>query len=431
MSNINGYLDFEGLKTYHELAGYSEIPLEYTSGSKLNAATGEVEYAGGAIVYCVTDYVELPVDSPYYLMTAAGSSTICFYDENNNFLSGKTLSGSKYKLVLSAEGAKAVKFRVSFEYIHQAVSPDGDVGTIYQVSIRALHDNTSKWLYDEIVKNDTTIKNVSTDVASIQGNVTSIQGDVTNIQGNISSIQGDIETNSNDITNIKNMVYKAHCTHSININSTIVEIGASTPVYVTKLNFLFNNVAQSAADGVTSAKVYNINNEEIAGVSNSNINTSITQGDSAKLGAPNSTVTVNPGYEIVYNGNTFRGSYTISAVHPIYYGGGTASTITGGSDVSMTKTVLKTKFGSSSLKTGASGSYKITLNSKNYIFIVSPYTISTDKVYNESTGFQFPMDSLGTLTVTNIGADAPNATYYVYRSSYEQDPGTYNMQIKS
>lgn len=424
MSNINGYLDFEGLKKYHKLAGYSEIPLPYGTGLALNAATGNPINQEGPMpnLVPVTDFIMIDPGTLYTLELAGADreGVICFYDKFNGYVSGETFTGS-----IRFKPADKKPKSAEHDIVKMKVCDTSSTGYgLKPFTISAIHKGVIDILYDRIIKNGVTIEDVQSNISSIQGNVTSIQG-------NISSIQGDIKTNSNDITNIKNMVYKAHCTHSINISPTVVEIGASTPVYVTKLNFLFNNVAQSAADGVTSAKVYNINNEAIAGVSNSNINTSITQGDSAKLGTPNSTVTVNPGYEIVYNGNTFRGSYTISAVHPIYYGGGVKELITGGSDVSMTKSDLKSKFGSSALKTSASGSYKITLKLKNYIFIVSPYTISTDKVYNESTGFQFPMDSLGTLTVTGIGADAPNATYYVYRSSYEQDPGTYNMQIKS
>lgn len=419
MSNINGYLDFEGLKKYHELAGYSEIPItNYTTGS-LDSKTGNVVSNGRKRV---TDYIELPIYRKYTAVVD-GNGIICYYDRSDEFIGAETFTGSisftlkdKTKLIVSdmvEATLRATKIRISCDLYADVEDTEHN-----PFVIRSLHNSTTQWLYDKISDN-------STDISSIQG-------DVTNIQGNITSIQSNIETNSTDINNVKNMVYKAHCSHSINISPTIVEIGASTPVYVTKLNFLFNNVAQSAADRVTSAKVYNTSNVEITGINASNINTSITEKDeNTLLGTPNSTITVNPGYEIVYNGNTFRGSYTISAVHPTYYGGGVKELITGGSDASMTKSDLKSKFGSSALKTSASGSYKITLNSKNYIFIVSPYTISTDKVYNESTGFQFPMDSLGTLTVIDIGAGAPNATYYVYRSSYEQDPGTYNMQIKS
>lgn len=436
MSNINGYLDFEGLKEYHKLAGYSEIPITgYTEGKYLNMYNGTDGQMADARV---TDFIKLPADAKCTITSTVTenrhSYVICFYDENSTYISGEEFT-DHVSFKLSEKKSSDAPQRVAAQFRVAVKSELKDV--VNPLTIRSIHENVIDLLSDRVVENDTTIKivrttigNVRTDIASIQGNISSIQGDVASVQGDISSIQSNIETNSTDINNVKNMVYKAHCSHMINISPTIVEIGTSTSVYVSKLNFLFNNVAQSAADGVTSAKVYNTSNVEITGINASNINTGVGQSDTTKLGTPNSTITVNPGYEIVYNGNPFRGSYTISAVHPTYYGGGTASTIAGGSDVSMTKDALKGKFGSSSLKTGASGTYDITLGSPNYIFIVSPYTISTSNIFNASTGFQFPMESLGTITVTDIGNGIANATYNVYRSTNELDSGTYKIQIK-
>ena len=389
------FLDEAGLKKYHQLAGYSEIPItDYKAGS-LNTENGNVISNASKRV---TDYIELPI---YYKYSAVvkGSGIICYYSSSGEFIKAETFTDSvsftlnNITKTVNISGAimtlRAAKIRISCN-LQAAV--EGTKNTPF--IIRSLHDNTSKWLYDEIVENE-----------------------------------NDIATNSTEINNVKNMVYKAHCTHNIKLSKTIVEVGTSTSVYATRLNFLFNNKNQSASDGVTSAKIYKTDGGVIAGINNSNINTDITNDSTTLLGNPNSTVTVNPGYEIMYNGNKFTGSYKITAVHPIYYGGGGVGTISGGSGVSITKDNLRSRFGSSTLKTSASGTYTITLSSKNYIFVVSPYEISTDKIFNASTGFKFPMDPLGTLTVTNIGAGAANATYYVYRSN-ELDPGTYNIQIK-
>ena len=380
------FLDETGLKKYHQLAGYSTIPItavtNYTFG-KLNTTNGSIDYSNYS--YKVTDYIELRNDRKYTILypLPAVTNIICYYDNNNNFLSGRTFT-TKITFSLSngaSGGVTPTKIRVS-------------CGAQAPCNIQALHQNTISWLCNDILEN-----------------------------------RSGIATNSTEINNVKNMVYKAHCTHNIKLSKTIVEVGTSTSVYATRLNFLFNNKNQSASDGVTSAKIYKTDGGVITGINNSNINTDITNDSTTLLGNPNSTVTVDPGYEIMYNGNKFTGSYTITAVHPIYYGGGGVGTISGGSGVSITKDNLRSRFGSSTLKTSASGTYTITLSSKNYIFVVSPYEISTDKIFNASTGFKFPMDPLGTLTVTNIGAGAANATYYVYRSN-ELDPGTYNIQIK-
>ena len=380
------FLDEAGLKKYHQLAGHSTIPItavtNYTFG-KLNTTNGSIDYSNYS--YKVTDYIELRNDRKYTILypLPAVTNIICYYDNNNNFLSGRTFT-TKITFSLSngaSGGVTPTKIRVS-------------CGAQASCNIQALHQNTISWLCNDILEN-----------------------------------RSGIATNSTEINNVKNMVYKAHCTHNIKLSKTIVEVGTSTSVYATRLNFLFNNKNQSASDGVTSAKIYKTDGGVITGINNSNINTDITNDSTTLLGNPNSTVTVDPGYEIMYNGNKFTGSYTITAVHPIYYGGGGVGTISGGSGVSITKDNLRSRFGSSTLKTSASGTYTITLSSKNYIFVVSPYEISTDKIFNASTGFKFPMDPLGTLTVTNIGAGAANATYYVYRSN-ELDPGTYNIQIK-
>lgn len=376
------FLDEAGLKKYHQLTGYSTIPMTAIT----NYTSGELNFGSGAVIsstsYRVTDHITLSSDKKYTILNPSASrSVICYYESDNTFVFGEEF-GDKISFTLkdkAKNGKTPSNIRVSFKG---------------QVLIQSLHQNTITWLCNDILEN-----------------------------------RGDIATNSTEINNVKNMVYKAHCTHNIKLSKTIVEIGTSTSVYAARLNFLFNNKNQSAADGVTSAKVYKTGGGVITGINNSNINTDVTNGSTTLLGNPNSTVTVNPGYEIVYNGNTFTGSYTITAVHPIYYGGGGVGTISGGSGVSITKDNLRSRFGSSTLKTSASGTYTITLSSKNYIFVVSPYEISTDKIFNASTGFKFPMDPLGTLTVTNIGAGAANATYYVYRSN-ELDPGTYNIQIK-
>lgn len=376
------FLDEAGLKKYHQLAGHSTIPITAVT----NCTFGELDFESGAVIsstsYRVTNHITLSPDKKYTILNPSASrSVICYYESDNTFVFGEEFGG-KISFTLkdkSKNGKTPSNIRVSFKS---------------QVLIQSLHQNTITWLCKDILEN-----------------------------------RSDIATNSTEINNVKNMVYKAHCTHNIKLSKTIVEVGTSTSVYATRLNFLFNNKNQSASDGVTSAKIYKTDGGVIAGINNSNINTDITNDSTTLLGNPNSTVTVNPGYEIMYNGNKFTGSYTITAVHPIYYGGGGVGTISGGSGVSITKDNLRSRFGSSTLKTSASGTYTITLSSKNYIFVVSPYEISTDKIFNASTGFKFPMDPLGTLTVTNIGAGAANATYYVYRSN-ELDPGTYNIQIK-
>lgn len=376
------FLDEAGLKKYHQLAGYSEIPLEYTSGKKLNTSNGEAVADTSGLGHCVTDYIGLPVDAPYYLKTAASSSAICFYDENNNFLSGKTLSGRKYKLVLNTENTKAVKFRVSFQYIHQNVPINGDVDIIYQVSIQALHDSTTKWLYGKI---------------------------------------------NTDISETNKLIVRLHADYGFGVSPNPIEKDISTTVKIHGVYFRFDGEAVTPSGSARVVAPMNTDSgpENVTIGVGSIINNSNTITTTGQI-----SDTTNFTMIITHLGMDLKKSITVNAYYPIYYKAGNGDFHS--NDEDLTRAAIVGMYPSSGrvLQASSSGYYTITTDANNhYTYITSPYIISTNKVFNASTGFQFPMEK-----IKNISVTYPNGTvktYYVYRSTYELDPGTYKIQIKS
>ena len=89
------FLDEAGLKKYHQLAGYSTIPIaavtNYTFG-KLNTDTGGVLTGSTYDLYYTSDFIELPVDVKYTVSSSAKipnvqPGIICYYDRDNEFIS--------------------------------------------------------------------------------------------------------------------------------------------------------------------------------------------------------------------------------------------------------------------------------------------------------------------------------------------------------
>lgn len=389
------FLDEAGLKQYHKLAGYSEIPLEYTSGKKLNTSNGEAVTDTSGLEYCVTDYIGLPVDAPYYLKTAASSSAICFYDENNNFLSGKTLSGRKYKLVLNTENTKAVKFRVSFQYTPQDVPINGDVDIIYQVSIRALHDSTTKWLYDKI---------------------------------------------NTEITETNNTIVRLHADYGISATSTTTnpfEIGVSTPITISKAYFKFDNANVTPSGGYEITRSGNAGSKTLfSGSSGGILNTSGSISDAITNSA---TYTIS----ITHLGGTFTKSASVSAYYPMYFGSSAKESIVSSDLNSIISNVTNnpTNNGTDSIAVAVAGvgvftkqkiwnsptgAHAFKVNNDEFVYLLVPSTMSISMEGVKSGGFKVPLSpTVNTITSTNKGS------YKVYRSDSTFNGGILNITIGS
>ena len=158
MSNINGYLDFEGLKTYHELAGYSEIPITgYTKDKYLNKDDGT---EGSRLNARVTDYIKLPSDAKCTIASTpranGDQNVICFYDKDGIYTTGEEFR--EYVTFKLSEKKSVGGDRVSTQFRLSAAVSVADTTT--PLTIRSIHENVIDLLSDQVVENDTTIKNV-------------------------------------------------------------------------------------------------------------------------------------------------------------------------------------------------------------------------------------------------------------------------------
>lgn len=362
------FLDEAGLKKYHQLAGYSEIPLEYTMYKKLDTSNGKVVDDPSSSRYCVTDYIKLPTALPYCLKISGGSRTICFYDENNNFLSGKTLSSSEYKLILMNEVLKAVKFRVSFAY----------AAGLHQVSIRALHDNTTNWLYDKI---------------------------------------------NTDITETNNTIVRLHATYNIGVTPTTIEKGVSNKITISNVYFRFDGNKIYPSGG------YEITRSGAAG------STTLFDGSSGGIlntgGSINDTISKSATYTLSMShlGGTFTKAVPVSAYYPIIYG----ST----PDPSISEEYLERIWGAIGIdfyksgKSDPSGTYTFTTQKDDYMYILVPRDEESDGRYNmtisevKSSGFEVPMNYLGLVEMNNH----TNRKYNVYRSQIQVNAGQKTLVV--
>ena len=396
MTNYN-FLDRAGLKKYHDISGYSEIPIRKFKHGTLNVGTGVVE--GTSNSDGVSDYLELPVDEKYSIKVN-GAGTICYYC-GSDFISGESFNGSvqfklsaKHKPGVDGGDIYANRIRVSAEV--RSVTYQ-DLPTLCY--IRSLHDGTNHWLYDMT------------------------------------------DANTSSINAISKIVYKSHISHSLTISPTIIEADQtnSTNITATKLAITLNGAAQGTTDGVTSASV-----TKTDGTNSSITVNDLNKGISVDLGAIKSTNS-NIKYTIGYNGIDFTGTKTVAAVNPTYFGpvesAFVADTIASKSTVRAlfntsygTNSTTSSGTGSQALKTSAAGTYKITVTDDTpYICIISPYKINASTQFADpSTGFQFYMEDLtGDVgkSLSGFNSDGSNATYYFYKS-LPLKAGTYTIQIK-
>lgn len=379
------FLDEAGLKQYHKLAGYSEIQLEYTPDKKLDTSNGKVVDYPSGLRSCVTDYIKLPMMLPYCLKISGGSRTICFYDENNNFLSGKTLSSSEYKLILMNENPKAVKFRVSFTR----------AAGLHQVSIRALHDNTTNWLYDKI---------------------------------------------NTEITETNNTIVRLHATYGISATSTTYnpfEIGVSTPITIGGAYFKFDNA------NVTPSGGYNITRSGAAG------SKTLFSGSSGGIlntgGSISDTITNGATYTISIShlGGTFTKSATVSAYYPMYFGSSAKesmvlsdlnsiiSNVTNVPTNNGTDKIAVTVdgvgvFTKQKISNSPDGAHAFKVNNDEFVYILVPSTMTIDPEKFKSGGFKVPLS-----TNVNLITGSDKGSYKVYRSASKVNGGILNITIES
>ena len=384
------FLDEAGLKKYHQLAGYSEIPItDYKAGS-LNTENGNVISNASKRV---TDYIELPI---YYKYSAVvkGSGIICYYSSSGEFIKAETFTDSvSFTLnniikTVNISGAimilRAAKIRISCN-LQAAV--EGTKNTPF--IIRSLHDNTSKWLYDEIVENE-----------------------------------NDIATNRNDITETNNTIVRLHATYNIGVTPTTIEKGVSNKITISNVYFRFDGNKIYPSGG------YEITRSDAAG----NLKL-FDGGDGSDIlntgGSINDTISKSATYTLSMShlGGTFTKAVPVSAYYPIIYG----ST----PDPSISGEYLERIWGDIGIdfyksgKSDPSGTYTFTTQKDDYMYILVPRDEESDGRYNmtisevKSSGFEVPMNYLGLVEMNNH----TNRKYNVYRSQIQVNAGQKTLVV--
>lgn len=371
------FLDEAGLKQYHKLAGYSEIPIadivSYVVG-KLDGETGEVHTGPAFNLYYTSDYIELPINMRF--VVASGDKLpdfqpciICYYNEDDEIVSYDTFTDPisftlKDKI---KDGVSATKIRISA--LQQFIEDKF-------LAIRTLHKDATRYLYD-------------------------------------------------DITETNKLIIRLHATYGISISPTTIEKGVKTSINIKDIYFRFDGKGVAPGhyiimDGDGSAFAGTlVPNGDIINTSNTVTDTEVRD---------NKTYTLS----ITHLGSTFTKTASVSAYYPMYFGSSgnesiskdnlntifsTATTIGTAKEVSGVGVFTKQPISGS-----PNGTRNFKVNSSQYIYLLVPSTMTINKV--TSSGFAVPMSSTAPeVTGTNKGS------YRVYRSEKKVNGGTLSIVI--
>lgn len=379
------FLDNKGLATYHQLSGYSEIPVDEYSSGTLNPSTGAVDTSPSVMsTKVVTDFIELPVHRKYSVTIAGGDGIICFYAANNTFISSQSFSKSvsfvlnDVKKPLEAGETnvtyiRATKFRVSDSHVSSVA------GDSKQFVIRALHNNTAKWLHDEIINN-----------------------------------RDAINDNKTAINNNHNLIVRLHVDHNFKVSPTTIEKGANATITIDNFYFKFDGAAITPNGSVTTT------GGNFSNILNTKSSASATISDETTFS-----------YKIVHLGGTFTKSSKVYAYYPMYFGSSTASSLSSVNlnSIFSAATTLNSptvvsgvgKFTKQTIKSAPAGTYNVVVDQGGFIYLLVPSTMTIKKV--KSGGFDVPMNAVQQVTSTNKGA------YNVYRSVSQVNGGTISLEI--
>ena len=365
MSRYN-FLDSKGLAKYHQLSGYSRVPIDNYSRGTLNPSTGEVVASGGGTTTSVvTDYIELPVYRKYSVDITGSGGCICFYSANDEFVSSKTFDNS-VSFVLNdkiKDGLiKATKFRVSAPRIASEIDSDDT-----QFVIRSLHDNATKWLHDEISDNK----------AAIADNF--------------------------------NLIAKLHASHGVSVSPSTIEKGVKTNISISNFYFRLGSDTMTPDGAVTTT----------GGSFDSILNTGGT------VTVEDVSDTTSFSYKIIHLGKEFTGSRTVSAYYPMYFGSSTIETLTSSNLNSIFTSPGSGNsvgvFAKQGIKSSPTGTYNVTVTQGNFIYLIVPTGMTINTV--KSGGFDVPMNPVQQVSGTDKG------TYNVYRSASQVNGGTVTLVI--
>ena len=380
------YLDSEGLKKYHNLSGYTSLPLDIKSGA-IDVRNGQV-VSGGNGDY-ITDLITLDPNRQYEIVINGdlAEAYIAFYGTDSAYIESVKYNSPSYKFILSDFNETYSSIRVYANYNSTA-----DMSVI----LKSVHDNATNYVYD-LVKENTSLIN---------------------------------ENTSN--------IIRFHASHDITVGgSNPFEKGVNTTFTLKDLYLkLGDNYLTPDSYSVkyrTDNKDFTVdgNNVNVEGDVSTILKTSTNSTGSVSV--KNITDKITFTYNLDYKGIKFSKSKTINAYYPMYFGSSTKdstnittnylnqimSTCTA---TGALQTVDSGQFTKQAIKSSPAGSYSFAVESDQYIYLLVPAGLPPISRIT-SSGFNIPKaDEI-------LSVDSDKGFYKVYRSASKVNGGTINIVI--
>ena len=361
------YLDSEGLKKYHNLSGYTSLPLDIKSGA-IDVRNGQV-VSGGNGDY-ITDLITLDPNRQYEIVINGdlAEAYIVFYGTDSAYIESVKYNSPSYKFILSDFNETYSSIRVYANYNSTA-----DMSVI----LKSVHDNATNYVYD-LVKENTSLIN---------------------------------ENTSN--------IIRFHASHDITVGgSNPFEKGVNTTF---TLKDLYLKLGDNYLTPDSYSVKYRTDNEDFT-VDGNNVN---VEGDvstilktstnsTGSVSVKNITDKITFTYNLDYKGIKFSKSKTINAYYPMYFGSSSEGNIL---------TFDPAQFEKQAIKSTPAGNYSFTVANDQYIYLLVPDDLPPISRIT-SGGFDIPWEKQDSKAQTTTNAD-----YNVYKSISKVNGGTINIVI--
>ena len=362
------YLDSEGLKKYHNLSGYTSLPLDIKQGAA-NVGTGQV-VSGGDKDY-ITDLITLDPNRQYEIVINGdlNEAHILFYGTDSIYIEAVKYNSPSYKFMLSEIGDET--------YSSIRVYANYNSTTDISVILKSVHDNATNYVYDLIKENTSLIKE----------NTTLINENTSNI-------------------------IRFHASHDITVGgSNPFEKGVST-------TFTLSNLYLKLGDNYLTPDSYSVKyrtgNEDFTVDGVNTILKTSSESSSGTVSVNNITDKITFTYNLDYKGIKFSKSKTINAYYPMYFGSSSSDNIL---------TFDPAQFEKQAIKSTPAGSYSFTVADDQYIYLLVPDDLPPISRIT-SGGFDIPWEKQDSKAQTPTNAD-----YNVYKSISKVNGGTINIVI--
>ena len=361
------YLDSEGLKKYHNLSGYTSLPLDIKSGA-IDVRNGQV-VSGGNGDY-ITDLITLDPNRQYEIVINGdlAEAYIVFYGTDSAYIESVKYNSPSYKFILSDFNETYSSIRVYANYNSTA-----DMSVI----LKSVHDNATNYVYD-LVKENTSLIN---------------------------------ENTSN--------IIRFHASHDITVGgSNPFEKGVNTTF---TLKDLYLKLGDNYLTPDSYSVKYRTDNEDFT-VDGNNVN---VEGDvstilktstnsTGSVSVKNITDKITFTYNLDYKGIKFSKSKTINAYYPMYFGSSSEGNIL---------TFDPAQFEKQAIKSTPAGNYSFTVANDQSIYLLVPDDLPPISRIT-SGGFDIPWEKQDSKAQTPTNAD-----YNVYKSISKVNGGTINIVI--